>query len=378
MSSWSILVLLLLQLVPAQASLRTLRAHLERQNAASGDTAACACDCCVVQNDNEVQRASASSNATALKCAPRSRTLPLGSGDGGCGDLCTLPRGSALRKGFDAETGEVDYSRYCLSQCRPGSTALNEVCIKPAYVASPETAAPSPKANQAMAQMGMQVNTEAGKAPEASESTIVLLAKEKMNEAKIQAEAAGEAAFNARTAYERLVKAKEEMAQKAAEATLAEIKTEAAAQSKRAADIRTAYETGAQETAKKNAIAAALVYKKALIRDMTLASTWQERAGQLAAAATQREKMAMGFSSDADLFRKRNNIDMAKQRITLAHQAMDQANEFAEKAQSAHKQAQAITDSKPWYLYAERAIAATILAKSMPHDVPPPPMPPLP
>merc|ERR1719213_752680 len=78
-----------------------------------------------------------------------------------------------------------------------------------------------------MTQVGTKVQTGADSGS-ASDAAVVLLAKQKMLEAELEAEAAGKAAFTARTAYERLKKTENEMAQKAAEATLNEIKKEAA------------------------------------------------------------------------------------------------------------------------------------------------------
>jgi len=239
--------------------------------------------------------------------------------------------------------------------------------------------APAPVAKvhpkKAMAQVGSQVQTGAAAA---SEAALVLLAKQKMQEAELQAEAAGRAAFTARTAYERMKLSSDEMAVKAAQTTLAEIKAEAAQQSKKALQVRLAYEKNARDTATKNALAAASVYSKAMTRDLATADAWQASAGQLATAANQREKMAMDFSAEAEEYRSKNEIDLAKQRLVMAHQAIDQASAFGAQSEAAHKQAQAIANSKPWYLYAKRAVAGFILAKSMPHDVAPPPMPPIP
>merc|ERR1719420_2342389 len=110
----------------------------------------------------------------------------------------------------------------------------------------------------------------------ASESALVLLAKQKEQEAELQAEAAGRAAFTARTAYERLKLAVDEMALQASQTTLDEIKAEAAQQAKKALNVRLAYEKNAQAVATKNAFAAASVYSKAMARDQALAGVWQE------------------------------------------------------------------------------------------------------
>jgi len=337
----------------------------------------CTCDCCLVQQEYHAARSKA---ADSLKCAPRVGEAPggaAGTGDGGCADICMLTSDD-MRTSFKSQSGEADYSRYCMEQCGPATTTLNDLCVDLADIDPGEEAKPeaAPKAvhkkENAMTQMSSEV---ASQTAASNDAAMVLLAKQKMQAARLSAEAAGRAAYTARMAYERLKRTKKQLAVRAAEATLNEIKAEAAQQSKKARDIRLAYVNGAQATAVKNAQAAASVYGKALVRDLGVANIWQERSGQYATAANQREEMAMGFSEEAELYRKQNRMDRAKERMIMAHQAIDQAAAFGAQSEAAHKQAQAIADSKTWYEYAKKAIAAFILAKSMPGDVAPPPMP---
>jgi len=283
-----------------------------------------------------------------------------------------------LRAAFQTETGDADYSRYCMTQCSPVGAKLHDLCVDGALVEdSTPTESPVAKVSpkKAMTQVASAVTSGDSAA---SESALVLLAKQKMQEAELQAEAAGRAAFTARTAYERLKLTADQMALLAANVTLNEIKDEAAQQAKKALNIRLAYERNAQATATKNALAAAAVYAKADVRDQATALIWQERAGQFATAAEQREKMAMDFANEAEEYRKQNEIAASKQRLVMSRQALDQAAAFGAQSEAAHKQANAIAASKGWYEYAKRAIAAFILAKSMPHDVAPPPMPAIP
>lgn len=358
---------LLLQAVQG-SSLRSWGTHTQVHTLASKP---CSCDCCLVEQEDQAVE----DKLGALKCAPKSGAFA--STDNGCSDICMLP--TAMRSAFQTEKADADYSRYCRAQCAPASAKLHELCVDASLV---ESAEPSPAATvvkatpkKAMAQFGTEVVLGANAA---SESALVLLAKQKMQEARLQAESAGRAAFTARTAYERLKLTTDEMALQASQYTLDEIKSEAAQQSKKARDVRIAYEKAAQATATKNAVAAATVYAKAMTRDMALSNEWQIRAGQFATAANQREKMAMDFSTEAEEYRANNEVGASKQRIVMAHQAMDQAAAFGAQSDSAHKQAQAIANSKSWYEYAKRAVAGFMLAKSMPHDVPPPPMPALP
>lgn len=330
----------------------------------------CSCDCCSVEQEDQVVQ----NSVGAHKCAPRSASF--GSSDSGCSDICMLPEN--LQKAFLTEKAEGDYSRYCMTQCSPVGSKLHDMCVDSSLIESATPAPPAAKAApkvQAMTQFSSQVNSGASAA---SESALVLLAKQEMEQAEQQAEAAGKAAFTARTAYERLKLTSDEMALQASQTTLDEIKAEAAQQAKKALNVRLAYEKNAKDTATRNALAAASVYAKAMTRDLAVSNVWQERAGQFATAAAQREKMAMDFSAEAEEYRSKNEIALSKQRLVMAHQAIDQAAAFGAQSEAAHKQAQAIANSKPWYLYAKKAIAAHILAKSMPHDVAPPPMPALP
>jgi len=364
---------LLPQVVVATSSFRSVSSVVTR-NAAGTRTVVskpCSCDCCLVEQQDQA----VSSRVGTLKCAPQSGAFA--SADSGCSDICMLP--TEMRSKFDSQTGEADYARYCMAQCSPASAKLHELCIDASLVDQTSdqavaTAKAIPK-KKSMTQVDAQVVSGAAGA---SEAALVLLAKQKEQEAEQQAEAAGRAAFTARTAYERLRLAVDQMAVQASQTTLDEIKAEAAQQSKKARDVRVAYENNAKAVATKNAVAAAAVYSKAMGRDMLVSTVWNERAHQFATAANQRENMAMDFSADAEEYRSRNEMDLSKQRLVMAHQAIDQAAAFGAQSEAAHKQAQAIANSKGWYEYAKRAVAGFMLAKSMPHDVAPPPMPALP
>jgi len=369
-SSFSLLVALVVlpqaALGNAKNSLRTV-VNERVSEKRTVESKPCSCDCCSVEQEDQA----VGNSLGAHKCAPRSGSFA--SAESGCSDICMLPEG--LKKAFLSEKGDADYSRYCMAECSPVGSKLHDMCVDSSLIEVEKPAPPAPKKVKAMAQTSSEVTSGAAAA---SESALVLLAKQKMQEAELQAEAAGRAAFTSRTAYERLKLTSDEMALQAAQTTMDEIKAEAGQQAKKALNVRLAYEKNAQDTAIKNAVGAAGVYSKAMVRDMANSAVWQERAGQFATAANQREKMAMDFSEEAETYRARNEFPASKQRLVMAHQAMDQAAAFGAQSEAAHKQAQAIANSKPWYLYAKRAIAGFILAKSMPHDVAPPLMPALP
>jgi len=406
--------LLFLQAAQGSSSWQALRAGSERSRDAGGRAARvrssgaamrgranavepaddqlrdCACDCCIVQ------KAAALDHTSTLQCLPRAGAP--GVADGGCSMTCFLAE--ELRSSFQIRTGELDTSRYCSAQCRPATTTLNELCVSPADLGldsadesdgiNGRSAAEStpkvfkaPAAEQAMSQVGSQLLSRSQAASDgtlgaASDSTSLLLAKGEMLQAKSQAEMAGRAARVAREAYERELQAARSEAEHASQATLDKIKADAAKTSRRAWDIRMKYVKDAQAKAAKAAVAAALPYKKALLRDTSLAAVWSERAGQFATAATQREDMATTFEANAEFYRKEGDTEMAKQSVLQAQQSLDQASAFQASADAASEQAEKIKKTFPWYTWAEEAMAKTILAKSMPYDVVPPPMPPLP
>eukprot|EP00747_Dinoflagellata_sp_TGD_P223021 gnl/TRDRNA2_/TRDRNA2_94673_c0_seq1.p2 gnl/TRDRNA2_/TRDRNA2_94673_c0~~gnl/TRDRNA2_/TRDRNA2_94673_c0_seq1.p2 ORF type:complete len:172 (-),score=48.68 gnl/TRDRNA2_/TRDRNA2_94673_c0_seq1:254-769(-) len=165
------------------------------------------------------------------------------------------------------------------------------------------------------------------------------------------------------------------MSEEASKVTLEEIKRESGEQAKEVMQIRQEYIRKAQANAQKNAYNAAWGYEKSMRRDMGLAAMWNLRATEYANAAGQRKGMAAGFQAEAAKYRATSQFNLAQKYILSAQQAMDQANKFAEDAKSAQKTAEGIQASTKWYLYAEQAIAATVLAGSMPPDVPPPGMP---
>lgn len=305
--------------------------------------------------------------------------------------VCTAPE--EIRAKYSMESGSLDYSRYCNSACQPADTTLNLVCTDadpdaaPTLPASPSVpTAPTVKAmaNAVGRAPAEQAMTQTGLAVKSAQPNFVIgaadlpLAKGDMIQAMIHAKAAGEAARIAKESYERILRSSRQMAEAAGKATLNEIKREAGEQAKQALLIRLNYESTAKTNAANAAIAAAMPYKQALNRDAVLAGTWQIRSGEFARAAADRKSFALAQAADAERLRKLSEWDLARDRILQAHQAMDQAQAYAGSAESAHKQAVSINNNIKWYIYAEQAAAANMLAKSMPPDVPPPAMPPLP
>merc|ERR1719272_1598746 len=107
-------------------------------------------------------------------------------------------------------------------------------------------------------------------------------------------------------------------------------------------------------------------------------TVWSIRAGELAGAASNRKGYAQSLSAGANKYMKLGEWEMARDENLQAHQAMDQAQQFAKMADSAYHQAVALNKSQKWYIYAEQAIAANTLAVNTPPDVQPPMFPALP
>lgn len=244
-----------------------------------------------------------------------------------------------------------------------------------------------------MAQTGSQLAIAASSAAEAMDTMSrvgrrqpasgagapsIELAKGAMMEAMVHATAAGEAARIAKESYEEVMRAPRQAGESGSKQVLSEIKREAGEQAKEALLIRLKYEDNAKKTAIKKARATAKVYRDAMNRDIGIGATWQLRASEYATAAGQRKGMAIKWAREAEKYRALSEWGLARQYILQAHQAMDQASQFAGRSEDAHKQANAINGASKWYLYAEQAAAANMLAKSMPPDLPPPDMPTLP
>lgn len=353
----------------------------QEPDAAEDQAEPCGCDCCLAANaDSDNQAVTVAAGANGLRCVPRSIAAASGSdaGDGGCASVCAVP--DADQTAFDSQTTKVDYARYCLTACHAGTAELNIVCIgrdDDDGVPAAGSSAPGlhSLAEKAMAQVRARVKQAA---PDPATITALMMAKGEMEQARLSAQGAGQAARMAKESYEYVLQSSEAMAEQASKATIAEIQREAQAQAQRAMVIRLKYEQAARDKATKAAIAAATVYKNARMRDIALSGSWSLRAGEYATAAGQRQGMATSEAARAEGFRRSNDFDRARSSMFMAHQSMDQAKAFADQAKAAHEQAVAISQTVKWYDYAEKAIAANTLAASMPPDVKPPIMPPLP
>lgn len=342
----------------------------------------CTCDCCLAQQ----ARGSASGTA-GLECSPLSgpgiaeqSAAAAASIDHECAAQEACAARDGLLRAFDARGSAVDYARFCLQACRPINVDL--LCVTtaaPARPAVPRRPSQLAVASSTATAMGASVRTaEKAQMSPAAQSSAILLAKGAMLEAKLEAQAAGKAAMIAKESFEEVMRSSTYTASEASTATLDQVKREAGEQSKEALLIRLKYEENAKQAAIKKAIAAAQIYKDALTRDQTIAGTWQLRATEYATAAAQRKHMAMEFGAQAGKYRADSDWSSAREYIVQAHQAMDQAGDFARKSKAAHEQANAVQAGNSWYIYAEQAAAANMLAKSMPPDVPPPDMPKLP
>merc|ERR1719410_1719656 len=196
-----------------------------------------------------------------------------------------------------------------------------------------------------------------------------------MERARSQAQAAGDAARLAKQSYDRIAASTKAMADAAAQATAVELWKAAQAQSQEALDMRRKFENQARSKATMEAIKAALLYKKAQVRDMQTATAWETRAKQFAAAAAERDDVAADATSRAEGYKERNNFIKERQWILRAHQFLDEAKGYKEKAKGAEEQSKAILDSREWYDYAEKAAALNAMSLWLPPGVYPPPLP---
>jgi len=341
------------------------------RRSATKDTAACTCDCCLTQRD---------SPPNGVTCSPRSITASGALGDdGGCSSTCQVPEDGI--QAFDSRTGEIDLSRYCMASCRPGSLSLNMLCVartsSDADMPRGEGSLYGPWRAQPIAAHAVHAKAAKTKAG-ADNGAMLTLAKGQMERARSQAQAAGDAARIAKQSYDRIAASTKAMADAAAQATAVELWKAAQAQSQEALDMRRKFENQARSKATMEAIKAALLYKKAQVRDMQTATAWETRAKQFAAAAAERDDVAADATSRAEGYKERNNFLKERQWILRAHQYLDEAKGYKQKAKGAEEQSKAILDSREWYDYAEKAAALNAMSLWLPPGVYPPPLPILP
>lgn len=370
------LILFVFSVVSAEASwewwtksFRSLRSTVGGSSTQEPDeqAASCSCDCCLTVLEEQANSSIARGD---IKCAPRASAPAFTDGDGGCKDVCDASDGA--NKAFNALSGKVDYSRFCLSACHPGDDEVNMLCVDGQAEGQEDK-----RANTGFSQQRVQVNQQAASQAPGNKAAL-FAAREEMQRARAHALAAGEAARTAREAYEYLARIPPAAAQKVARETMNEIKHEAAVQSRTALVLRMQYEQNSRETALKAAYNAALPYKKSLLESVNVARQWHDRETQFMAAADQRQ----GIADEAEKFAARakmnNNWASARDYAMKAQQMTSVAASFRKSAEAAGEEAKKIDQTAPWYIYAEEAAAKVALVTSMPTDVAPPTLPPLP
>mmetsp|Transcript_23662 Transcript_23662/g.52097 ORF Transcript_23662/g.52097 Transcript_23662/m.52097 type:complete len:270 (-) Transcript_23662:86-895(-) len=265
-------------------------------------------------------------------------------------------------------------------------------CILLAFAAA---AAPSTNLRQQKGKMPKKAPVQSGRTAVSQLSTAAQLqraltftaggneaslsqAQEAYMSAYVEAEAAGEAARQAKQAYEAIHGVVFKYAEAASEMVMSEVQREASEDAKKALVIRKNFEKAANDNAQEAAISIAKVYKKAQTVAEETAATWAMRAQEYTDAAVKRKALAMEEQENAQKSMDNKDFGDAKNRILLSHQFMDQAEDFLNRAKSAHKQADQINQGVRWYMWAERQAAMSTLAASMPLELPPPPLPPLP
>merc|ERR1719335_264892 len=163
-----------------------------------------------------------------------------------------------------------------------------------------------------------------------------------MIEAMIHAKAAGQAAMLAKESYEQVLRSARVSATEAGKATIAEIRRESAEQAKEAVLIRERYEAAAKASAIKAALKIAQVYKDAMGKAQGIAAMWSDRSMEYATAAAQRKGMAQSLAEKAWKYAATQDFHMATSENQQAHQAMDQASDFAKRSVAAWKEAQVV------------------------------------
>jgi len=346
------------------------------RRSATKDVASCTCDCCVVQRDAPQF---GSTGPNEVMCSPRSITASAALGDdGGCSSTCQAPEDGMQT--FDSRTGEVDLSRYCMTSCQPASMSLNMLCVSRS---SSEATMPGDGhfglwRAQPIAAHAVHAKATKTKSGMGDNPAMLTLAKGQMLRARSQAQAAGDAARLAKASYDKILASSKAMSNAAAQATAVELWKAAQAQAQDALMIRRKFENQLRSKATMEAIKAAMIYKKAQVRDMQTATAWEGRAKQFAVAAAERDDRAAEATSRAENYKTRQNWSQERRWTLSAHQFLDEGKGYKEMENGAEEQAKAIKDSKAWYEYAEKAAALNALSLYLPPGVYPPPLPILP
>jgi len=320
---------------------------------------------------------------------PRAGDVATPAGLGDCSVTCKVPDSEA-RARFDATSGEVDYARYCPSFCRTfgvGQEAASDDALLCAAETSVTQGSASGQAQQPSAWqlelLSHGAGTAAGPAPAPAQAdvseevtdAILDLAKTQMEEARRHAEAAGAGAKTAREAYEATLATSSTMGTAAGKAMFEQIRRAAGEQASAVLRERRRYEDAARVKAMKASQEAAMVYRKAKIRDLALADTWVERADQFKQASESRERLAEDDAMQAEQYLDDHDDEAANDYKAKAREEMVQSDTFSEEADAAKKQAEAIVAGAAWYDEAMQAAAASAMAAALPPDVAPVPLP---
>eukprot|EP00927_Polykrikos_kofoidii_P028300 TRINITY_DN24732_c0_g2_i1.p1 TRINITY_DN24732_c0_g2~~TRINITY_DN24732_c0_g2_i1.p1 ORF type:complete len:587 (+),score=92.77 TRINITY_DN24732_c0_g2_i1:74-1762(+) len=351
----------------------------------------CSCDCCMTVREETARGLSETERRAAAFgniCAPRVQV----DSNSDCPSSCSATQSVAEQ--LEAEGTQVDYSRFCTNHCRAASEEVQLLCIpvddvvqevvateemvvegRPAVPLEGGSVSSAIPTNVAVASTaGIVPLIAPGPLPDVQ----LRLAQSEAAAARSHAIAAGQAAKKAREAYEAILQVSTATARDASEAALKQLKREASLQADQAVLARVSFVNKAQADAAKAAYEAADVYDKARQRDMVYAKEWEDRAMQLGAAATERDRVARTASTEATFHRQLRSLASDKQALYLAAAAKrseDDASTLRKKAEVAWFQAAEIRNRSFWYIAAEKAAAASAVAKNLPSGVPPPPLP---
>lgn len=270
-------------------------------------------------------------------------------------------------------TSLIDASRYCLNSCSSVVDIPNTQCVD-----SGELSKIKPHKNTNAFLRQAKKKKSITKEMYINDKISIAEAKARMEKARSQAVAAGEAAKRSKMGYELVRRSARKAAEEVGLATMNEIKKEARREATEAKEIRERYVASAVKNAQNAAYGMAKIYKDSMLKARKVTGTWAARASQYGAAASQRKQMSIDMAKAAQGYMGAQEYKEAQDYMLQSQQAMQQANDFATKAASAHKTAEELNAALPWYLYAESAAAGNALVANTPLDIPVPDLPPLP
>ncbi|CAD7936946.1 unnamed protein product [Amoebophrya sp. A25] len=314
----------------------------------------CSCDCCV------------SLGAEQQGCTLVQLAVDLGH---------SVPRNCPLSTGSCAATieadddeeqkEELDYSRFCYSNCR--STTKAQQCMPAKQAAGDRGSAVGGAAAAKTPLSLLRQRAKAKRRPRRDPP--ISLVKAQMMQAYSYAKSAGEAAMRARLAYERTLGQVKQQSESFGQELIREVKHQARVQATVALQKRKAFE-GASLAAAHDAGAAVLAQYEADSKAMAKASAdLAKRAGEYSKAAAEREATVDTWAQRAETAKGIEDHEGEQRSLLQMYQAEEQAAELSKRGAEIQKDAAQAADAAAFYSANAAGAAEHALEQALPKGV---------